>query len=44
MYDSSELDCVFKIVFEMQMNGVLESDLKPEWFPKRLQFGKDPAE
>jgi hypothetical protein len=37
IYDSAELDCIYKVMFEICINGVKEKDLAPDWLPKRCR-------
>lgn len=39
VYDSAELDAIFKCVYEITFNGVDRNDLDRKWFPLRCQEG-----
>ena len=37
VYDSAELDCIYKCMYEMCINDVKINDLKTEWLPTRCR-------
>jgi hypothetical protein len=39
VYDSAELDAIFKCVYEITFNGVDRNDLDRKWFPTRCREG-----